>query len=182
MAVYPCIVVSRARLQYLGRLMAAHRNLLRSRGKSGLEEVLHGQRSPRVYIASALTNAELNARVAHALTVHSWTCFLPQRDAPMSDDGAVIAAANLGGLLGADLIVALAYQMGRDTAWEVGFAAAREIPIVLVSPTDAEPQHDMMVFSAASCVLQLDAADVPARLPSLLDQFLAEIRAQDPTR
>src|SRR5687767_4374384 len=88
----------------------------------GLDEVRRGQRPPRVYLASALSNADLNMAVARALTARSWNCFLPQRDAPNDGGDSAIAAANIAGLLGADVVLVLGYNMGRDTAWEVGFA------------------------------------------------------------
>jgi nucleoside 2-deoxyribosyltransferase len=141
-----------------------------------LEDVLLGRRPPCAYIASALSNADLNADVTQALVTHSWRCFLPQRDAPTSGDGGETAAANIRGLLEADIVLALGYNMGRDTAWEVGFAAGHGIPVVLVHSSAGTPERDIMVFHSAAAILRVSTETAPALLPALLNGFLTNLR------
>src|SRR6185436_17871582 len=110
---------------------------------------------PRAYIASALSNAELNASVAQALEAHAWSCFLPQRDAPAGEEASLVAA-NRGGIVAADVVVALAYRMGRDTTWEVGFAAGLGVPVVLVCTRNDAPERDPMIFYSVSTIIRMD--------------------------
>ena len=144
----------------------------------GLADVLQRRRSPRAYLASALSNAELNASVAQALEAHAWTCFLPQRDAP-ANGAAAIAAANRSGIIAADVIVTLAHRMGRDTTWEVGFAAGLGVPIVLVCARSDTPERDPMIFHAVATIARMDPGEVPALLPAFLDQWIAELARQE---
>jgi hypothetical protein len=135
------------------------------------------RRLPHVYLASALSNSVLNAQLAHALESHAWLCFLPQRDAPASDAGQDIATANMQAILGSDLVVALGYRMGKDTAWEVGFAVGRGIPVVLVCSRTELAALDLMVFHSGAAIVPMDPDDVPGLLPAVLDQWIADMLA-----
>jgi nucleoside 2-deoxyribosyltransferase len=89
------------------------------------------------YVAGPLfSEAEraLNARVARALSDAGFTVYLPQRDAPPANgDGyaARIYAANVEALRRADVVVAMCdgSQVDDGTAWEIGHAVARGIPV-----------------------------------------------------
>jgi nucleoside 2-deoxyribosyltransferase len=77
-----------------------------------------------IYIASALSNAALNTRIAMILGELGHECFLPQRDAgnvsgqPPSE----IAARNRAGIRQADCVVVIGLGLGNDTSWEIGYA------------------------------------------------------------
>jgi nucleoside 2-deoxyribosyltransferase len=86
--------------------------------------------------------------------------------------------ANAQGILGADIVLVLGYKMGRDTAWEVGFATAHGIPIVLVYSPTAVPENDIMLFHSASAVFRVSPEDITALLPQLLDSLMAKLRGQ----
>ncbi len=93
----------------------------------------------RIYLAGPLfTDAErdFNVVLAAALERDGHTVFLPQRDSPQSDTNAGHTArtfaCDVRGLSEADAVVAVCDGIPMDdgTAWEVGYAYARGIPIV----------------------------------------------------
>jgi nucleoside 2-deoxyribosyltransferase len=93
----------------------------------------------RVYVAGALfTDAEreFNTRLATRLEGAGYRVFLPQRDAPHDHAGSGYAApifrADLAGLNGADVLLAVCDGIPVDdgTAWEIGYAFARGLPVV----------------------------------------------------
>jgi nucleoside 2-deoxyribosyltransferase len=93
---------------------------------------------PRVYIAGPLfseTERSVNTRVAAALLASGLAVYLPQRDAPPASGvgyAARVFAANVAALEAADLVVAMCdgVQVDDGTAWEIGYAHARGIPVV----------------------------------------------------
>ncbi|HKB24218.1 MAG TPA: nucleoside 2-deoxyribosyltransferase [Methylomirabilota bacterium] len=90
-----------------------------------------------VYLAAPLfTNAErrFNLEICHALEAAGHPVYLPQRDtAEATGPGRTrrLFAANLAGLAGAEAVVAVldGAQVDDGTAWELGWAHARGIPI-----------------------------------------------------
>lgn len=90
-----------------------------------------------VYVAGPLfSDAEraLNARVAEALDRAGYRVYLPQRDAPPatgSGYAARVFRANTEALARAGVVVAVCegIQVDDGTAWEIGHAAARGIPV-----------------------------------------------------
>jgi nucleoside 2-deoxyribosyltransferase len=96
-------------------------------------------RPVRVYVAGPLfTDAEreFNARLAARLEGAGCQVFLPQRDAPQNHGGQGYAArtfaADLEGLDRAEVVLAVCdgTQVDDGTAWEIGYAFARGVPVV----------------------------------------------------
>ena len=92
----------------------------------------------RVYLAGPVfsdAERQFNLALATRLEAAGHTVFLPQRDAPPAV-GAGYAArvfgADLEGLRRADVVVAVCdgAQVDDGTAWEIGFARARGLPVV----------------------------------------------------
>ena len=91
----------------------------------------------RIYLAAPLfTDAErrFNSDLADRLTAAGHTVYLPQRDAPAPSGAgypARIFRANLDALEAAQAVVAICdgVQVDDGTAWEVGFAYARGVPV-----------------------------------------------------
>lgn len=106
-----------------------------------------------VYVAGPLfSEAEraLNARVARALSDAGVAVYLPQRDAPEArGDGHArrIYAANLEALRGADAVVAMCdgSQVDDGTAWEIGYAVARGIPVYACRTDSRRPSPEERV-------------------------------------
>lgn len=153
-------------------------NRLSPERQRGLDDIRLGRRPPRVYLASALSNAELNTAVAEALAASSWSCFVPQRDAPADGGDAAIAAANIAGLLEADVVLVLGYNMGRDTAWEAGFATGHGIPVVLAYSGTGASERDIMLFHSAMRAVCVPAGQAPALLPSLLNDIVTGLHTR----
>lgn len=92
-----------------------------------------------IYLAAPLfTEAErqFNLRLAARLEAAGYKVFLPQRDAPQSDTSqgyaSRIFSADLEGLKRADIVVAVCDGIPMDdgTAWEIGYAYGRGIPVI----------------------------------------------------
>jgi nucleoside 2-deoxyribosyltransferase len=91
----------------------------------------------RVYVAAPLfTEAEraFNMVLAQALEAAGHEVHLPQRDTPIAEGAertTAIFRSNLSALAGADAIVAVCDgpQVDDGTAWEVGYAYGRNIPV-----------------------------------------------------
>ena len=91
----------------------------------------------KLYLAAPLfSEAEraFNLAVAQALSAAGHEVYLPQRDTPKVDGAARTTAvfrANLAALSNADAVVAVCEgpQVDDGTAWEVGYAYGRNIPV-----------------------------------------------------
>ena len=91
----------------------------------------------KLYLAAPLfSEAEraFNLRVAKALEAEGHDVHLPQRDSPQAEGSGrtgVIFRANLVALSKSDAIVAICDgpQIDDGTAWEVGYAYGRNIPV-----------------------------------------------------
>ena len=91
----------------------------------------------RVYLAGPLfTEAEraFNGTLAARLEAEGYTVYLPQRDAPETEGlerRRQIFRANISALGSVDAVVAVCDgpQVDDGTAWEVGYAASRGIPV-----------------------------------------------------
>lgn len=106
----------------------------------------NGEPRHSVYIASSLRNYKANLVIAQTLEDMGIACFLPQRDATerklqearKSGNGVEaslareIRRANIDAIRSASVVVVLADHVGRDTAWECGFATALEKPLLLI--------------------------------------------------
>jgi len=90
-----------------------------------------------LYVAAPLfSEAErvFNLTLARALEAEGHHVYLPQRDTPAAeDDGRTTAIfhANLAALANADAVVAVCDgpQVDDGTAWEIGYAYGRDLPI-----------------------------------------------------
>lgn len=92
-----------------------------------------------VYLAGPLfsdAERQFNLMLAHRLETAGHTVFLPQRDVQQGsrEPGypARIFQADVQGLQGADVVVAVCDGIPMDdgTAWEIGYAWARGVPII----------------------------------------------------
>ena len=91
----------------------------------------------KLYLAAPLfSEAEhaFNLALAEALSAAGHDVYLPQRDTPRVDGAARTTAvfrANLAALSNADAVVAVCEgpQVDDGTAWEVGYAYGRNIPV-----------------------------------------------------
>ena len=131
--------------------------------------------SMRIYLAGPLfTDAEraFNAALAQRLEALGDHVFLPQRDAPQdkaSGYPARIFRADLAGLELADVVVAVCDGALVDdgTAWEIGFAYARGMPVVgLRTDTRIANVEERMNLMIQECL---------AALASSVDELLARL-------
>src|SRR6266567_1441444 len=91
----------------------------------------------KLYLAAPLfSEAEraFNLALAEALAAAGHEVYLPQRDTPKVDDAARTTGlfrANLAALSNADAVVAVCEgpQVDDGTAWEIGYAYGRNIPV-----------------------------------------------------
>ena len=121
----------------------------------------------RVYVAGPLfTDAEreFNARLAARLEGAGYRVFLPQRDTPQDQAGSGYAArifqADLVGLNRADVVLAVCDGIPVDdgTAWEIGYAFARGLPVVGLR-TDSrifgrEEQVNLMIQESVTAMVR----------------------------
>lgn len=78
--------------------------------------------------------------------------FLPHRDCGLwnkKDDAKKIAKGDLNGFQGCDLVIASlnGFNVGAGTAWEMGYAYAKKIPIIAIK-TDRKPEENLEEISA----------------------------------
>ncbi|HWA90239.1 MAG TPA: nucleoside 2-deoxyribosyltransferase [Rhizomicrobium sp.] len=104
----------------------------------------------RIYLASPLSNAILNADLARRLEARGWDCFLPQRDAVQSDAKNNVVARNIKAIQSADLIVLVTEGLGIDTAWEVGFATALGKPVIMLEDKNDAIRRSHMIRIGSS--------------------------------
>lgn len=121
----------------------------------------------RIYVAGPLFTAaerEFNARLAARLEGAGYRVFLPQRDTSQDHAGSGYAArifqADLEGLNGADVVLAVCDGIPVDdgTAWEVGYAFARGLPVVGLR-TDSrmfgrEEQVNLMIQESVTAMVR----------------------------
>src|SRR5437899_1173979 len=102
----------------------------------------------KLYLAAPLfSEAEraFNLALADALSAAGHEVYLPQRDTPNVDGAArttTVFRANLSALSKADAVVAICEgpQVDDGTAWEIGYAYGRNIPVYGVR-TDVRIAH-----------------------------------------
>lgn len=114
----------------------------------------------RVYIASALSNAELNSRIAESIAHIGVDYYLPQND-PINKvpkmDGMAIAKRNKSQIEGCDCLMAIYSKMGCDTSWEVGYAYGLGKVYFLICTEDLfnDAKSSAMLFSSSEKVIVL---------------------------
>jgi len=114
-----------------------------------------------LYIASALRNHVINARLAEALKHRGFKCFLPQTDSSSYKEEVAITNPDIATLIfernrqaidDSDCVIVLAKAIGTDTAWECGYAIGKGIPVIILEPTEQTIEHMYMVYcSVESC-------------------------------
>ena len=77
-----------------------------------------------IYIASPLSNCNLNLRIERILVELGHNCFLPQRDAGNASGNPPdqIATRNWTAIREVDCVLVVGKGLGNDTSWEVGYA------------------------------------------------------------
>ena len=124
----------------------------------------------RVYLAGPLfsdAERQFNLMLATRLETAGYSVFLPQRDVPQDTREAGYPArlfqADVQGLQEADVIVAVCDGIPMDdgTAWEIGFAWARGVPIIgLRTDTRAVgPQERINLMIQESLTRLVDSID-----------------------
>ena len=111
-----------------------------------------------VYLASPLRNHIANALIAEELRHCGIPCFLPQDEAynySMQEAGdtarhlaQVVYQNNVAAIDAADTVVVVARGIGTDTAWECGYAVARNKAVILVHLDADSIEHMYMLQSA----------------------------------
>jgi nucleoside 2-deoxyribosyltransferase len=133
-----------------------------------------------VYVVSSLKNYRLNHTLDTLLQARGLSCFLPQRDAlertlekgrPEYNAQALrIRNANADGIRRADLLIAIARNLGTDSAWECGFAHGLGKPVIVIR-APADPIEDVyMLFNSVERVLSVpdyDGSHLKAAIDSL---------------
>ena len=107
--------------------------------------------SSRVYLASALSNFELNRRVALAISSLGYVCYLPQDESFNREGqtaGEIIAKRNKEELDKCDCAIAVFRSMGLDTSWEIGYASGLQKPCFLICTIESaeEARRSPMPF------------------------------------
>jgi nucleoside 2-deoxyribosyltransferase len=88
-----------------------------------------------VYLASALSNADLNSRIARSVALLGHHTYLPQDDPVNKSEGVPgesIAARNREQIERCDCLIAVYHKMGLDTSWEIGYARGLQKPCLLL--------------------------------------------------
>ncbi len=102
-----------------------------------------------IYLASPLSNHDINEKIAKILSNIACECFLPQRDS-ISLDGKSTTESNIEAIKKADLMLIIGKRLGNDTSWEIGYAIAQGKPTVLLcenAERDKLQRHKMIFFS-----------------------------------
>ena len=116
----------------------------------------------RIYLASALSNHELNERIDATLVSLGHTCFLPQREAvdsaaelPELD----IVIRNCKGIEQAEWVLAVSKGLGNDTAWELGYARGLNRKCVLLCefPDLNSAKRSIMPYYNVKCVVAVSS-------------------------
>ena len=129
----------------------------------------------RIYLAGPLfTEAErrFNVELADRLTAAGHAVYLPQRDAPAPAGAgypARIFRANLDGLEAAEALVAVCdgVQVDDGTAWEIGWAYGRGVPVygLRTDPRSATPQERInLTIEQCLTALTTSIAELLAKL------------------
>lgn len=129
----------------------------------------------RVYLAAPLfrqAEREFNQQLADQLEAAGYSVFLPQRDGPEDDISPGYAArifqADREGVAAADAMVAVCDGIPMDdgTAWEVGYAYGRGIPIIGLRTdyrrSGAEVWFNIMIQQSLTHLVESIEAVVPA--------------------
>ena len=114
----------------------------------------------RIYIASALSNAELNSRIAESIAHIGAEYYLPQDD-PVNKapkvDGMAIAERNKSQIEDCDCLMVIYSKMGQDTSWEAGYAYGLGKAYFLICTEDLfnEAKASAMLFYSSEKVIVL---------------------------
>ncbi len=132
----------------------------------------------KVYIAGTLSTPEERERLerlAEVCAKEGFDTFLPHRDVGLFSEkrnSALIFEGDiLKGLECCDLVVASleGLHVGAGTAWELGYAYAKKIPMVGIK-TD-EPVEDAIEYLSSIIVASLPIVTSTKELQSFLSQF-----------
>jgi nucleoside 2-deoxyribosyltransferase len=124
----------------------------------------------KAYLASSLKNYRLNYTVSRILESKGISCFLPQRDALEKslknasennhEAASKIRNRNVSGITSADMVLAIAKNLGADSAWECGFAAGLGKLVILIR-TPQDPIEDVyMLFNSLEHVIKVPKYEV----------------------
>lgn len=122
----------------------------------------------KIYLAPSLKNYKLNVAVCNILAEQNISCFLPQRDAlevklkkapkDKHEISLKIQKANVKGIKKkADIVLAIAKNLGTDSAWECGFAVELGKPVILLRGPQDLIEDVYMLFNSGSRIIEVSA-------------------------
>lgn len=120
----------------------------------------------RVYLISSLKNYGLNQLICKIIEDKGVSCFLPQRDSleinlkiSKNENNNNIALniqkANVNGIKNADIILAIAQNLGTDSAWECGFAKGINKSIILLRRPQDPIEDVYMLFNTVDHIISI---------------------------
>lgn len=125
----------------------------------------------KAYIAGPLCTAperEFLERVDSMCKRHGIKTFLPHRDCGLwksMKDLKKIAEGDLAGFKDCNLVIASlnGFSIGAGTAWEMGYAYAKKIPIIAIktdkNPNEAIEEISAIIFGTTRILASLDELD-----------------------
>lgn len=121
----------------------------------------------KIYLASSLRNFFVNRRLHDLLESLGFSCFLPQNDAfedslKGSEKGnhetsAKIRDLNAEGIRNADIVVAVAQNLGQDSCWECGFACGLGKPVIVIKTSEERIEETYMLFNSINCIVTVNS-------------------------
>jgi nucleoside 2-deoxyribosyltransferase len=122
-----------------------------------------------VYLASALSNADINRHVAYGISILGIDCYLPQDD-PVNTSGnrnsELIAERNRTEIEKRDFLIAVYRNIGLDTSWELGYAAGLKKRCFLLCSANTvnEAQLSVMLSFSIETIIMVPEWDASANI------------------
>lgn len=113
-----------------------------------------------IYIASSLSNAEINYRIALSISNIGVDYYLPQDDPinkTLNLNGKTIAERNKAQIKSCDCLLVIYHKMGIDTSWEAGYVFGLGKPYFLICTEDelSEAKNSIMPFFSSDKIIVL---------------------------
>lgn len=113
-----------------------------------------------LYLTSTFTNpwnVEFNSKIGDFLEKNKMKCYLPHRDTNQSGNKDTIFTGDIGGIDNSNLILAIAMNESPNFGAEVGYAYAKNTPIIALTTKN----HHIPLICEKMCVeiIQVDDID-----------------------